>query len=186
MWGRFSGCKPAFRCSQPEPRSGPPFRAAFARAHSPLSGPQREPHRVRLGAHPLPREGGGRPGRDAGPRGTPRPRPFYRYRRHCERVIREAGQDPEEVVEVSAEQTAGAGPPWVPQPSPGQRASSCCCRSSSRRYAPRARPCATSPPIPATWCSCASPTSAASTTSPLCTSQRVPRQGRRGLRRQRG
>ena len=44
---------------------------------------------------------------------------FYRYCRHCERVIREAGQDPEEVVEVSAEQDCGSGGrPRVPQPSP--------------------------------------------------------------------
>lgn len=34
---------------------------------------------------------------------------FNRYRRHCERVIREAGQDPEEVVEVRAEQDCGSG-----------------------------------------------------------------------------
>lgn len=99
---------------------------------------------------------------------------FNRYRRHCERVIREAGQDPEEVVEVRAEQDCGSGGgPRVLQPSPGQRASSRCCRSSSRRYAPRARPCATSPPSDSChWCSCASLTPAAPATSPLRTSQR--------------
>ncbi|XP_070335571.1 17-beta-hydroxysteroid dehydrogenase type 1 isoform X2 [Odocoileus virginianus] len=99
---------------------------------------------------------------------------FYRYRRHCERVIREAGQDPEEVVEVSAERDCGSGGgPRAPQPSPGQRASSRRCRSSSRRCAPRARPCATSLPNGSCrWCSCASPTPAAPATSRLRTSQR--------------
>lgn len=154
-WGLFSGSKPLsnarvtlsarqpgaapLRPSLPDSHSPPPTRRSPAGSLSLIEcGPVHTafPEKLEGGL------GGVLDRADAETRDL-----FSRYLSHSEQIFLEAGQDPEDVTEVSAGPDCGSGGSApVPQPSPGQRASSRRCRSSSRRCAPRARPCATSPP----------------------------------------
>ncbi|XP_043760588.1 17-beta-hydroxysteroid dehydrogenase type 1 isoform X1 [Cervus elaphus] len=112
---------------------------------------------------------------------------FYRYRRHCERVIREAGQDPEEVVEVSAERDCGSGAaPGLPSPA----------RASSPPPAAAGLPPGAARPAPGPALLHYRTVPAAGAAARLRPQRlqlrrrrapvSVPRQGGRGLRRRRG
>lgn len=112
---------------------------------------------------------------------------FYRYRRHCERVIREAGQDPEEVVEVSAERDCGSGAaPGLPSPA----------RASSPPPAAAGLPPGAARPAPGPALLHYRKVPAAGAAARLRPQRlqlrrrrapvSVPRQGGRGLRRRRG
>ena len=112
---------------------------------------------------------------------------FSRYLSHSEQIFFEAGQDPEDVTEVSAGPDCGSGGSApVPQPSPGQRASPAAAGlpPGAARPAPgpallhhRALPApdtaALLRPQRLQLCRCCAPSS-------------VRRPGRRGLRRRRG
>ncbi|XP_011902091.1 PREDICTED: estradiol 17-beta-dehydrogenase 1 isoform X1 [Cercocebus atys] len=95
---------------------------------------------------------------------------FYQYLAHSKQVFREEAQNPEEVTEVSAGLDSGSrggassSAHWWPE------RSFRCRRSFSPLYAPRSRPCATSPPSASCpCCGCAWTTPAAPTTWPPCT-----------------
>lgn len=154
---RRSGSRPVSPLPSP-----PPTRRSRARSVSIIEcGPVRTAFQEKL-------EGGALDATDPETRDL-----FRRYQRHCERIYREAAQDPEEVTEVGAARGSGSGGGRrVPVPGPCQRASSRRRRSSSPRCAPRSPPCATSAQSASCpWRVYASTTPAAAATSPPCTAQ---------------